>query len=202
MAIVVIGGQSSNVGKTSIVCGLISAMPEHRWTAIKITQCKHSAPDSEFCDCELAGRAVAVSDEHDATAGTDTARYLTAGAVRSLWVRTLPRHLGEAMSLVRAEIAAATDVIFESNSVLQYLNPDLYAIVLDPAVADFKASAAQFLDRADALLIPSGSTQSPGWPVVSSELFRHIPAFTIRPPNYAAPEFASWVARRLDGAAR
>ena len=56
MAIIVIGGQSRNIGKTAVVCSLISAMPERRWTAIKITQCKHDASNAEPCDCELAGR--------------------------------------------------------------------------------------------------------------------------------------------------
>ena len=38
MAVVVVGGQSRKVGKTSVVCGLIAALPEMRWTAIKLTQ--------------------------------------------------------------------------------------------------------------------------------------------------------------------
>jgi hypothetical protein len=201
MAIMVIGGQSSDVGKTSVVCGLISAMPERCWTAIKITQCKHTNSSSEPCDCELAGRTVAISEERDAASGTDTARYLAAGAARSLWVRTLPGHLGEAMPSIRAEIAGSTNIIIESNSILHYLEPDLYAIVLDPAVADFKPSAAQFLDRADALLMPRGSTQSPSWPGISSELFARIPAFVI-PPSCDAPEFALFVARKLGEAGK
>ena len=69
MAIVVIGGHSRNIGKTSVVCALIAAMPERRWTAIKITQCKHDKGKVETCDCELAGQAIAISEERDADGG-------------------------------------------------------------------------------------------------------------------------------------
>jgi len=38
MAIVVVGGHSRSVGKTSVVAGLIAALREFNWTALKITQ--------------------------------------------------------------------------------------------------------------------------------------------------------------------
>ena len=41
MAIVVIGGHSRNVGKTSVVAGLITRLRELDWLAIKITQFGH-----------------------------------------------------------------------------------------------------------------------------------------------------------------
>ena len=33
MAIVVVGGHTRNIGKTSVMAGLIRALPEMRWTA-------------------------------------------------------------------------------------------------------------------------------------------------------------------------
>ena len=41
MSLIVIGGHSRSVGKTSVVAGLISALPEFQWTALKITQYGH-----------------------------------------------------------------------------------------------------------------------------------------------------------------
>ncbi len=89
----------------------------------------------------------------DATGGTDSARYLAAGAVRSFWVRTRIGNLAAAMPRLRKEFAAAENAIIESNSILGFLRPDLYLSVLDHATADFKESARLFLDRADALLV-------------------------------------------------
>jgi hypothetical protein len=68
---------------------------------------------------------MAVTEEHDATTGTDSSRHLAAGAMRSLWVRVRAGSLAEAMPCIRAELSSAANVILESNSVLEYLKPDL-----------------------------------------------------------------------------
>ena len=144
MAIVVVGGHTRNIGKTSVVAGLIAALPEMHWTAFKVTQFGHGmcSANGEPCDCETAEHSLAVSEERaggDST--TDSGRYLAAGAVRSFWVRTLQGDLSEAMPRIRKEIARAENVLIESNSILRFLRPDLYLSVLDPETADFKESA-------------------------------------------------------------
>jgi molybdopterin-guanine dinucleotide biosynthesis protein len=197
MAIVVIGGHSRNIGKTSVVCALISAMPDRRWAAVKITQCKHDVASGETCDCEFGEGSVAVSEEHDATGGTDSSRYLAAGAVRSFWVRTRRGQLAEAMPHILAEINQAENVILESNSVLGFLEPDVYASVLDPEVVDFKASALTYLERADAVLLPASLSEVPTWTGVPLSLIERIPKFRIMPPSYCSDEFVLFVAQRL-----
>src|SRR5580692_5192057 len=109
MAIVVVGGHTRNIGKTSIVAGLIAALPQRHWTAMKITQFGHGvcSANGEPCDCETADHTVAISEERDAATGTDSSRYLAAGAARSLWVRTRQGQLAEAMPRIRKEIACS-----------------------------------------------------------------------------------------------
>jgi hypothetical protein len=46
MAIIVVGGSNRGVGKTALVCGLIAALPDYRWTAVKITTHNHQQPVS------------------------------------------------------------------------------------------------------------------------------------------------------------
>ncbi len=121
---------------------------------------------------------IAISAERDPHTGTDSARFLAAGAKRSLWVRTRIGRLADAMPRIRQEIAAAENMIFESNSLLQFLRPDLYLTVLDNATADFKDSARLFLDRADAVLLrASGQELVPQWNQVSLRLIAGKPRF-------------------------
>ena len=84
MALVVIGGHSRNVGKTSLVAGLISALPELRWTALKITQYGHGicSADGVPCDCTTDDHTFAVTEERDRSGESDTSRFLLAGAER------------------------------------------------------------------------------------------------------------------------
>ena len=200
MAIVVIGGHTRNIGKTSVVAGLIAAMPEMHWTAFKITQFGHGmcSANGEPCDCETAAHTVAVSEERvggDST--TDSGRYLASGAARSFWVRTRTGDLAVAMPRIRKEIGLAENVVIESNSILRFLRPDIYLSVLDPRTADFKDSAKYFLDRADAVLVNEGALGRPEWKGVSLKLVKGTTVLAMRPPVYVTDELVTFVRRRL-----
>jgi len=200
MAIVVVGGHTRNIGKTSAVAGLVRALPEMRWTAFKITQFGHGvcSANGEPCDCETADHTIAISEERDAATGTDSARYLAAGAVRSFWVRTRQGQLAEAMPRLRKEFARAQsdggNVIVESNSILRFLRPDVYLAVLDPKTKDFKASALAYLDRADAVLLEDMEMGTPEWAGVSLKLIAGAKRLQMRPPEYVTEEISEFVA--------
>jgi hypothetical protein len=199
MAIVVVGGHSRNIGKTSVMEGLIRGLPEMHWTAFKITQFGHGmcSANGEPCDCETAEHTLAVSEERDRASGTDSSRYLAAGAVRSLWVRTRTGDLAAAMPRIRSELKHAENAIIESNSILRFLRPDVYLSVLDPAVEDFKDSARLYLDRADAVLIPDGISVKPQWKEVSRKLIEETIVLRMRPSTYVTEEILTFVAARL-----
>src|SRR5208283_5469910 len=85
--------------------------------------------------------------------------------------------------------------ILESNSVLKFLHPDLYLTVLDPATADFKNSAREFLDRADAVILHE--TAESAWQAVSLKPIADRPLFRIRPPMYITPEITQFIRSSL-----
>ena len=200
MPILVIGGHTRSVGKTSVVAGLISALPSFRWTALKITQYGHGvcSANGEACDCATADHSWAVSEEKDRCGESDTSRFLIAGADHSWWVRTQQGHLAEAMPRIRKLLASAPNAIIESNSILRFMKPDLYLTVLDPATADFKESAQTYLDRADAVLLHAAENSTgPAWERVSLKPVVNRPTFAIRPPDYVTPEVVEFVRARL-----
>ena len=205
MPIVVIGGHSRSVGKTSVVAGLIAALPDLHWTALKITQYGHGvcSANGEPCDCVTADHSLGVSEEKDRSGESDTSRFLVAGADHSWWVRTQQGQLAEAMPRIRKILAGAGNAIIESNSVLQFVRPDLYLTVLDPQTADFKTSAQMFLDRADAVLLHAGEgsgkedSGKAAWKNVSLKPVADRPMFAIRPPEYVTPEVVEFVRSRL-----
>jgi hypothetical protein len=198
VAVVVIGGHSRSVGKTSVVAGLIAALPEFHWTALKITQYGHGvcSAHGEPCDCATGDHSWAISEERDRSGQSDTSRFLLSGSMRALWVRTEQGRLAEAMPALRAKLAQAGNVIVESNSVLKFLRPDLYITVLDPATADFKNSAREFLDRADAVIIHQ-SIEDAAWESVSLKPVKDRPVFLITPPPYVTKEIVQFVRSSL-----
>jgi hypothetical protein len=195
MAIIVVGGHSRNVGKTSVVAGLIAALREFDWVAAKITQYGHGicSANGKACHCATSEHSWAISEEHDRSGESDTSRFLVAGAAKVFWVRTEQGRLGQAMPALLGKIKNARHVILESNSVLQFVRPDLYLTVLDPATADFKNSAREFLDRADAVILHNGSEMETSWQGVSLNPNDQRRVFTIHPPNYVTPQIVDFV---------
>ncbi len=197
MAIIVIGGQSRNLGKTSVVAGLIAAIPSYNWTAFKITQFGHGqcSLDGEPCHCATADHTWAISEEKDHSGKSDSSRFLAAGAKRSFWVRTEQGRLAEAMPLLRRRLSESENAILESNSILKFIRPDLYITVLDPATEDFKTSAQEFLDRADVVILHEAGEFR--WRGTSLKPVIDKPVFHIRPPNYVTDEIVEFVERRM-----
>lgn len=199
MAVVVVGGHSRSVGKTSVVAGLIAALPEYKWTALKITQYGHGvcSMNGQSCHCATEDHTWAISEEEDRSGESDTSRFLVAGAARAWWVRTEQGRLAEAMPTIRRRLAESKNVILESNSILKFLRPDVYLTVLDPATADFKRSAQEFLDFADAVILHRGGVDGSGWEGVSLKPVAGRPIFNICPPEYVTTEIVEFVRSRV-----
>jgi hypothetical protein len=199
MAIVVVGGHSRSVGKTSVVAGLIAALPELHWTALKITQYGHGvcSLNGESCHCATDDHSWAISEEKDRSGDSDTSRFLAAGAVRAWWVRTEQGRLAEAIPTIRRKLAESENAILESNSILKFVRPDLYLTVLDPTTADFKRSAQEFLDQADAVILHGPTKNKAAWTGVSLKPVAGRPIFEIHPPPYVTAEIVEFVKSRV-----
>ena len=198
MALVVIGGHSRNVGKTSVVAGIIAALREYQWTAMKITQYGHGicAKNGKQCHCASADHTWEISEERDASGRSDTSRFLAAGAAHVYWVRTQQGRLYDAMPSIRRRLEEVRNVILESNSVLGFVRPDLYLSVLDPSTADFKVSAQKYLDQADAVILHESSKRAV-WNGISLESMAGKPTFRIQPPKYLTPEMVEFLRSKL-----
>jgi hypothetical protein len=199
MAIVVIGGHSRNIGKTSVVAGLIAALPAHNWTAFKVTQFGHGrcSLNGKPCHCATGDHTWAISEEKDRSGKSDSSRFLVAGAKRSFWVRTEQGRLAEAMPTIVRRLAESENAILESNSILKFIQPDLYISVLDPAVEDFKASALAALGRADVLIVNGDHNGDSKWKRIAMNTAQDRPVFHIRPPKYVTPELVEFVQTKL-----
>jgi hypothetical protein len=191
--VIVIGGHTRSIGKTQLVCDIISAFPRATWIAGKITQYGHGvcAENGNHCDCAPDEHISAIAWETHAQSGTDSARFLRAGAKRSFWLRTKQGFLAEGLPLMRDALNRALPetpedlpaLILESNSLLQFLKPSLYFAVIDPAREDFKDSARIALDRADALVLRGRvdtPAAAPSWIKLPAHLLRTKPSVTQR----------------------
>jgi hypothetical protein len=209
---------------------VIRAFPRTEWIAGKITQYGHGvcAQNGDNCDCAPTDHVCALDWETRADTGTDSSRFLEAGAKRSFWLRTRQGYLAEGLPLLRkalAEVASGewrvgnglesdaerilspdltnAAVIVESNSLMQIVKPSLYFAVIDPLKQDFKASAQLALDRAHALVlrgeVGGDAPPAPLWMKLPEQLLREKPSVMQREGEELPKPLWELVHRTLDG---
>jgi molybdopterin-guanine dinucleotide biosynthesis protein len=158
-----IGGYTSNVGKTTLLCDLLAAFPG--WEAIKTTRGHYRScgKDPHACCVShlLAGEPVIRSGRAATyTFGKDTGRYWDAGAANVHWLIAtddqIEPGIREALSRVNAE-----GVFVEGNSFAQFVDVDLFVMVRRADDAKIKKSAKQVLARADLIYVAGVDEQSP-----------------------------------------
>lgn len=174
--ILVVGGHARNIGKTALIVDLIRAFPEARWLAVKITPHEHDAGRSEGPVETMDEPAYALVEETEYAGRTDTSRFLAAGANRACLLRIGVGKLAEGISALRAHFPEARNVIIESNAVARLLRPELFLVVLDPWVLDFKTSAGELLPMADAVVLRDLLGEVP-WPGISPHQLNQKPRF-------------------------
>ncbi len=190
--LVVVGGHTRSIGKTQLVCDVIQEFPKVSWIAGKITQYGHGvcAQNGENCDCAPTDHVCALDWETHADSGTDSARFLAAGAKRSFWLRTKQGYLAEGLPLLRQalrEVEPEIDplqkraLIVESNSLMQFIKPSLYFAVIDPSKEDFKESAQTALDRANTIVLRGekldpDAPPAPLWMKLPAKLLQERPS--------------------------
>jgi hypothetical protein len=214
--LIIVGGHTRSIGKTQLVCDVIRAFPRTNWIAGKITQYGHGvcARNGEDCDCAPDEHVCALDWEKRADTGTDSARFLEAGARRSFWLRTKQGYLAEGLPLLRGALAEQSGqrpetsdqesaVIVESNSLMQFVRPSLYFAVIDPLKEDFKESAQLALDRASALVlrgkVQTDVSPAPLWMRLPEQLMREKPSVLQREGERLPEPLWELVHRMLEG---
>jgi hypothetical protein len=182
MAIIVVGGGGRGAGKTALICGLMRALPELEWTAIKITSDAHDKPTP-------------IWEETAAGEETDTGRYLAAGARRALLVTAADSdpgasNLGSIVQQILAEHSPASSLIFESNRVLSHLRPDLCLAAASNPHGSHKPSFALVEQRMDALVELGGHDH-----VIEGKTL----CFRLRSLDRISPTMHSWLREQLRG---
>lgn len=150
--IVGVGGLTSEVGKTTLICDLLKAFPD--WEAIKTTRGHYRScgKDAHACCVShlLQDEPVVMSGrEQTYSPGKDTGRYWEAGAKNVHWVIAtddqVSKGIHEAIQRVRTR-----GVFVEGNSFAQYIRPNVFVMSARSDSLKSKPSARLVLDKVSA----------------------------------------------------
>lgn len=187
--IIAVSGFSSNVGKTTLVCDLLKALPG--WEAIKVSRGHYRScgKDPESCCVSDLLREVPVvrsGRESNYQVGKDTGRFWDSGASNVHWVIVDDHQVEEGVSEALSRVESK-GVIIEGNSFLEYVDPDFAIMCARADGGTIKSSARTTLSKCNALFLSSLDNghddprrQFAQWHAQSSVPIRleHLPIFT------------------------
>lgn len=161
--IIGVGGFTSEVGKTTLLCDLLRAFPG--WEAIKTTRGHYRScgKDPQACCVShlLEDEPVIRSGrELTYTPGKDTGRYWDAGAANVHWVIATDSQVAGGIEQALGRVKAS-GVFVEGNSFTEFVVPDFFIMVARPDDLKIKPTARRALNRVSAVYL-SGETESGG----------------------------------------
>ncbi len=176
--VIAVGGFTSEVGKTTLMCDLLPAFPG--WEAIKTTRGHYRScgKDPQACcvshllDDEPVIRS---GKELNYAAGKDTGRYWDAGAANVHWLIAtdvqVAGGINETIKRVRAD-----GVFIEGNSFTEFIKPDFFIMVARTNDLKIKNTARRALGRVSAFYL-SGETEGDGRERLNEFLPIVVPGF-------------------------
>lgn len=172
-----VGGFTSEVGKTTLICELLKAFPG--WEAIKTTR-------GHYRSCGKDSHACCVSDllsdeplvrsgrEETYEAGKDTGRYWDAGAANVHWLIATDNQVEKGIKQALARVKSP-GVFVEGNSFSQFVDTDHFVMVRRSGTDKIKNSARRSLSKATAIYVSGATSESSDMEALSIE---SIPLFT------------------------
>jgi molybdopterin-guanine dinucleotide biosynthesis protein A len=154
-----IGAANRNVGKTRFACSLIEKFgSQSKLVGIKVTsmddgsdrRCHRGVPGCNAC-ARVAGK-YEILEETDHLSNKDTGKMLACGADRVFWLRCERMHLLEGLAAVQEMVGGEAVSICESNSLRNFVEPDVFIVVARVGDVDWKDSAQAVGHYADRIV--------------------------------------------------
>lgn len=186
--IVAVGGFTSEVGKTTLLCELLRAFPG--WEAIKTTRGHYRSCGKDPNACCVSHLlkdepVIRSGRELTYTPGKDTGRYWEAGAANVHWVIATDFQVADGIKEAIDRVKG-TGVFVEGNSFTEYIDPDFFIMVTRPDDLRIKTTARKALSRVSAFYLSGGGEAEDRarldafLPKANAELNMNLPVFTRR----------------------
>jgi len=153
--IVGIGGFTSEVGKTTLLCQLLQAFPG--WEAIKTTRGHYRSCGKDPHACCVSGlleEQAVIRSGKDLTyvPGKDTGRYWDAGATNVHWLIATDQQVEEGIKQA-FDLVQSPGVFIEGNSFTKFLEPDYFVMVARADDFKIKRTAREVVSKVSAFYV-------------------------------------------------
>ncbi|MCP4612466.1 MAG: hypothetical protein GY845_27525 [Planctomycetes bacterium] len=159
-----VGASCKADGKTTFTCSLIEKFRSQfdivgvKISTIDSVNKSHHPEVTGGRENNLPLRPYYITEEKEKSGHTDTARMLTAGAKKVLWLQALNAHLEEGIkTLVDNYFSDETVSICESNRARRIIAPGAFIMIRGSQGASWKPSAQEVVEYADRIVVSDGA---------------------------------------------
>jgi molybdopterin-guanine dinucleotide biosynthesis protein len=172
-----VGGFTSDVGKTTLMCELLKAFPG--WEAIKTTRGHYRSCGKDpqaCCVSHLLSEEPLVRSGWEQTyeKGKDTGRYWDAGAANVHWLICTDNQVEKGIKEALARVKSP-GVLVEGNSFSEFVDTHHFVMVRLTANQKIKSSARRSYNKATAVYVADGTDESLERDALATD---EIPRFT------------------------
>src|ERR1043165_3403881 len=153
--IIGIGGFTSNVGKTTLLCELLKEFPGREAIKTPPGHYRSCGKDPKACCVShlLSERPLVRSGRKETyELGKDTGRYWDAGASNVHWLIATDNQVEEGIKLALAKVQSP-GVFVEGNSFTEFVNADHFIMVRQASNSKIKSSARRMMSKATAIYV-------------------------------------------------
>jgi hypothetical protein len=153
--IIGVGGFTSEVGKTTLLCDLLRSFPG--WEAIKTTRGHYRSCGKDphaCCVSHLLEDEPVIRSGRELTyaPGKDTGRYWDSGAANVHWLIATDGQIEDGIKKALSRVQA-NGVFIEGNSFTKFIEPDYFVMVVRPDDMRIKSTARDALSRVSAFYV-------------------------------------------------
>jgi molybdopterin-guanine dinucleotide biosynthesis protein len=180
--IIGVGGFTSEVGKTTLLCELLKAFPG--WEAIKTTRGHYRSCGKDphaCCVSHLLADEPVIRSGRELTyaPGKDTGRYWDSGASNVHWLIATDTQIDDGTRRAIKQVKAP-GVFVEGNSFSEFVRPDFFIMVVRPDDLKIKATAKRALSRTSAIYLAGNPSSDADQQVVREFLAKLQPQQVIQ----------------------
>jgi len=148
--LIIIGGSSRNVGKTSLALKLIEKLAlSQKVTGLKVTSLRHGEDGFHGIHDSLKKNSFRITEEQDRGASKDTSRMLRAGAEKVFFIES-PDHLLESAFLEFMRVHnPGGPLVCESRSLRRAVVPGLFILLKHFKISMIKPGFDFYESKAD-----------------------------------------------------
>ena len=147
---IIVAGTGQNVGKTTLVCNIISQNKDNNIFAIKISPHFHKLDNAD--NILVQTNNYVIIEETKTNTGKDSAKMLKSGAKKVFYVQSTDKYLPEVFKEIRKYIPIKLNIIIESGGARNIFKPSLFLMIKHADNNQIKIKSTKLLDLADIII--------------------------------------------------